>query len=147
MHNSMIKIAFTFAMLSSLSMFTAAQVPKEIDQVLKQITLPLQKTEKESEIVTNYYYQDQSKNKLVIGIASDFIDVSWTFKTLPDEKSEVVTQAKTLTQSLLGEEWNSLYSAITEGGTVDYLSQDNGIVITDAGCTQTMCGYQVKLRE
>ncbi len=147
MHNSMIKIAFTFAMLSSLSMFTAAQVPKEIDQVLKQITLPLQKTEKESEIVTNYYYQDQSKNKLVIGIASDFIDVSWTFKTLPDEKSEVVTQAKTLTQSLLGEEWNSLYSAITEGGTVDYLSQDNGIVITDAGCTKTMCGYQVKLRE
>ncbi|WP_174492763.1 hypothetical protein [Acinetobacter sp. Marseille-Q1623] len=143
----MIKIAFTFAMLSSLSMFTAAQVPKEIDQVLKQITLPLQKTEKESEIVTNYYYQDQSKNKLVIGIASDFIDVSWTFKTLPDEKSEVVTQAKTLTQSLLGEEWNSLYSAITEGGTVDYLSQDNGIVITDAGCTKTMCGYQVKLRE
>lgn len=147
MHNSMIKIAFTFAMLSSLSMFTAAQVPKEIDQILKQITLPLQKTEKESEIVTNYYYQDQSKNKLVIGIASDFIDVSWTFKTLPDEKSEVVTQAKTLTQSLLGEEWNSLYSAITEGGTVDYLSQDNGIVITDAGCTKTMCGYQVKLRE
>ncbi|RYL26570.1 hypothetical protein [Acinetobacter piscicola] len=143
----MIKIAFTFAMLSSLSMFTAAQVPKEIDQILKQITLPLQKTEKESEIVTNYYYQDQSKNKLVIGIASDFIDVSWTFKTLPDEKSEVVTQAKTLTQSLLGEEWNSLYSAITEGGTVDYLSQDNGIVITDAGCTKTMCGYQVKLRE
>lgn len=145
MYNKMTKIALAFTLLSSLSGFAVAQVPKDIDQVLKKITLPLQKTEKESEIVTNYHYQDKAKNSLVIGLASDFIDVSWTFKQSPDEKSEVVTQAQTVTQTLLGEEWNSLYRAITDGGILDYLSQDDGTVITDAGCSDTQCGYQVKL--
>lgn len=120
MYNKMTKIALVFTLLSSLSGFAVAQVPKDIDQVLKKITLPLKKTEKESEIVTNYHYQNKAKNSLVIGVASDFIDVGWTFKQSPDEKSEVVTQAQTVTQTLLGEEWNSLYRAMIDGGTLDY---------------------------
>ena len=37
MYNKMTKIALAFTVLSSLSGFSVAQVPKDIDQVLKKL--------------------------------------------------------------------------------------------------------------
>lgn len=139
------KIALGVTTLFCYSTLSYAQPPQNAQDLLKIITLPVLKTEKNEDNITSYYYKDSKNNDLVIGIAKEFIDVSWSFKKSPNEASETNQQIKTISKKLLGEEWQSLYSAITEGGTVDYLSQDDGTVITDATCSATQCGYQVRL--
>lgn len=141
------KIMLGITTLLCCGTLSYAQPPQNVQDVLSSVLLAVSKTEESADHITRYYYQDAAQNELVLAVAQEFIHVSWSFKKSPNEASVINQQVQMISKKLLGEEWQSLYSAITEGGTVDYLSQEDGTIITDATCSDTQCGYQVRLEE
>lgn len=97
------------------------------------------------EPMTTYYFSDDLRNGLEISLSREFVDVAWKYdQNEPKKAASMFEIGQRISRALLGgKDGAALYENISKGGKFEMLSTENGIVIKNARCGQSMCRYQV----
>ncbi|USA54954.1 hypothetical protein NDN13_07160 [Acinetobacter sp. C32I] len=102
-------------------------------------------TNQNGEPMQSYYFSKDLANYLQVDLSREYVDVSWAFDAKdPAKATGVFDDGQQITRALLGGQAGSaLYENIAKGGKVDELHLEDGTVIKNARCGQSMCRYQV----
>lgn len=103
-------------------------------------------TNQNGEPMRSYYFSKDLANYLQLDLSREYIDVAWAFDGKdPAKATAVFEDGQRITRALLGGQAGSaLYENIAKGGKVDELHLEDGTVIKNARCGQSMCRYQVE---
>lgn len=103
-------------------------------------------TNQNGEPMQSYYFSKDLANYLQVDLSREYIDVAWAFDAKdPAKATAVFEDGQRITRALLGGQAGSaLYENIAKGGKVDELHLENGTVIKNARCGQSMCRYQIE---
>ncbi|EPH33262.1 hypothetical protein [Acinetobacter gyllenbergii] len=102
-------------------------------------------TNQNGEPMQSYYFSKDLANYLRVDLSREYVDVAWSFDAKEPAKASVVfNDGQKITRALLGGQAGSaLYENIAKGGKVEELHLEDGTVIKNARCGQSMCRYQV----
>ncbi|TVT83451.1 hypothetical protein FPV60_07735 [Acinetobacter colistiniresistens] len=102
-------------------------------------------TNQNGEPMQSYYFSKDLANYLQLDLSREYIDVAWKYDGKdPVKATAVFEDGQRITRALLGGQAGSaLYENIAKGGKVDELHLEDGTVIKNARCGQSMCRYQV----
>lgn len=102
-------------------------------------------TNQNGEPIQSYYFSKDLANYLQLDLSREYIDVAWAFDGKdPAKATAVFEDGQRITRALLGGQAGSaLYENIAKGGKVDELHLEDGTVIKNARCGQSMCRYTV----
>ncbi|WP_336142796.1 hypothetical protein [Acinetobacter sp. 102] len=103
-------------------------------------------TNQNGEPMQSYYFSKDLANYLQVDLSREYVDVAWAFDAKDSAKATAAFEdGQRITRALLGgQAGNALYENIAKGGKVDELHLENGTVIKNARCGQSMCRYQVE---
>lgn len=102
-------------------------------------------TNQNGEPMTTYYFGDELRNGLEIGLSREFIDVVWKFDAKDSVKANASFEAgQKITRALLGgKDGAALYEKISKGGNAESYTLADGTEIKNARCGQFTCRYQL----
>ncbi|MBJ9954393.1 hypothetical protein I5735_15280 [Acinetobacter baumannii] len=127
-----------------------AKVDLNNDQeIITAVGLPVVEKEKganqNGEPMTTYYFGDELRNGLEIGLSREFIDVVWKFDAKDSAKAKASFETgQNITRALLGgKDGAALYEKISKGGNAESYTLADGTEIKNARCGAYMCRYQV----
>lgn len=97
------------------------------------------------EPMQSYWYSKNLASGLEVSLSREYIDIAWAFDAKdPENANAAFEDGQRITRALLGgQDGGALYENIAKGGKVDELHLEDGTVIKNARCGQTMCRYQV----
>lgn len=103
-------------------------------------------TNQNGEPMQSYYFSKDLANYLRVDLSREYIDVAWAFDSKdPAKATTAFEDGQRITRALLGGQAGSaLYENIAKGGKVNELHLEDGTVIKNARCGQSMCRYQVE---
>ncbi|RSC23031.1 hypothetical protein [Acinetobacter sp. FDAARGOS_515] len=117
--------------------------------IIKAVGKPVADQEKgtnqNGEPMMSYWFNKDLSNYLQLDLSREFIDVAWNFDAKDQAKATVAfIDGQRITRALLGgQDGSALYENIVKGGKIDELNLEDGTVIKNARCGQSMCRYQV----
>lgn len=117
--------------------------------ILKAVGKPVIEQEKganqNGEPMTSYWFDKQLASGLELALSREYIDVAWSFNANDQAKASASFEdGQRITRALLGgQDGGAIYENIAKGGKIDELSLDDGTVIKNARCGQSVCRYQV----
>lgn len=123
---------------------------KDDQAIIKAVGTPVVEKEKltneNGEPATTYYFSKNVSSGLEITLSREFIDVAWQFNSKePVKASAIFNDGQRITRALLGgKEGAALYENIAKGGEIEQLQLEDGTVIKNARCGQSMCRYQIE---
>lgn len=118
--------------------------------ILKAVGKPIadkeEGTNQNGEPLQSYWFSKNLINYLKLDLSREFIDVAWAFDAKdPTKATAVFEDGQRITRALLGGQAGiALYEYIAKGGKLDELHLDDGTVIRNARCGQSMCRYQIQ---
>lgn len=97
------------------------------------------------EPMQSYWFSKNLASGLEVSLSREYIDIAWEFDAKdPENANAAFEDGQRITRALLGgQDGGALYENIAKGGKVDELHLEDGTVIKNARCGQTMCRYQV----
>ncbi|WP_227558894.1 hypothetical protein [Acinetobacter calcoaceticus] len=103
-------------------------------------------TNQNGEPMQSYYFSKDLTNYLQLDLSREYIDIAWAFDAKdPVKATAVFEDGQRITRALLGGQAGSaLYENIAKGGKIDELHLEDGTVIKNARCGQSMCRYQIE---
>ena len=122
---------------------------KNDQEIVAAVGLPVVEKEKGSnqngEPMTTYYFSQDLRNGLELGLSREFVDVAWKYDSKDATQSYAAFETgQQITRALLGgKDGAELYEKISKGGNAESYSLKDGPEIHNARCGQSMCRYQV----